>query len=248
MPRPRIGISLDAGGLDEGRRILELNGDYPDAVLRNGGLPLLLPHVNDVADREALLACVDGLIIPGGNDCDPALYGQEKHSSAILMDRRRQDHDLALLAIAERMGMPVLGICLGYQLMNIMRGGTLHQSIADRFPESPVIHTRIAEHDPANPTRSSYHDVMLRPDTNLAGIYKDVLVRTNSRHRQGVDRIGHGLIPSAFAPDGILEGIEDHSLPFFIGVQWHPENMAGTEHDKLFAALVTAATIYHEQK
>lgn len=248
MSRPRIGISLDAGGVDEGRRLLELNSDYPDAVLRNGGLPLLLPHAADPNVREEYLSQIDGLIIPGGNDCDPSLYGQEKHPASILMDRRRQDADLALLALAERKSIPTLGICLGYQLMNILRGGTLHQSIIDKFPESPVVHTRIAEHDPSNPTRSSYHDVMVRPDTHLHAIYKARQIHANSRHRQGVDQLGRGLIPAAFAPDGILEALEDYSLPFFVGVQWHPENMANTEHDALFAALVEAANLYAKNK
>jgi len=248
MARPRIGISLDAGGLDEGRRLLELSSDYPDAIFRNGGLPVLLPHVSDHDAREELLAQLDGLLIPGGNDCDPTLYGQPKHPASILMDRRRQDFDLALLALAERKGIPTLGICLGYQLMNILRGGSMHQSITDAFPESKVVHTRIAEKDPANPTRSSFHPAMIRPDTHLHSIYKTNQIRTNSRHRQGVDRIGKGLIPSAFAPDGILEALEDYSLPFFIGVQWHPENMPNTEHDKLFAALVNAAADHARQK
>lgn len=246
MSRPRIGISLDAGGLDEGRRLLELNSDYPDSVARAGGLPVLLPHVSDPELREEYLSQVDGLIIPGGNDCDPALYGQTKHPDSILMDRRRQDADLALLALAERKGLPTLGICLGYQLMNIMRGGTLHQSIVAKFPESKVVHTRLAEHDPSNPTRSSYHEVMVRPDTHLHAIYKKRSVRTNSRHRQGVDQLGRGLIPAAFAPDGILEALEDYSLPFFVGVQWHPENLGGTEHDALFKALVEAADEYRK--
>jgi putative glutamine amidotransferase len=241
MTRPRIGISLDAGGLDEGRRLLELNSDYPDAIFRAGGLPLLLPHVADPDAREEYLSQIDGLLIPGGNDCDPTLYGQTRHPASILMDRRRQDSALALLALAERRNMPVLGICLGYQLMNILRGGTLHQSIQDRYPESSVVHTRIAEKDPANPTRSSFHEVMIRPDTHLHAIYQARSVRANSRHRQGVDQLGRGLIPAAFAPDGILEALEDYSLPFFVGVQWHPENMVGTEHDALFNALVEAA-------
>ncbi len=190
---------------------------------------------------------MDALIIPGGGDCDPRLYAQEKSPTTRLMDPLRQDFDLAILALAEQRNLPTLGICLGCQIMNVQRHGTLYQSIAAEFPESPVVHAKLARADPANPTRSSFHDVMLRPGTHLAAIYGDAArIKTNSRHRQAIARLGNGLIATAFAEDGILEGIEDQSLTFWIGVQWHPENLAvqpgaDGEHARLFKALVEAA-------
>jgi len=126
----------------------------------------------------------------------------------------------------------------------VQRKGTLYQSIAAEFPESPVIHARLARADKTNPTRSSFHDVMLRPGTHLASIFEGAAqIKTNSRHRQAIARVGHGLIATAFAEDGIMEGIEDQSLAFWIGVQWHPENLAvqGSPQELLFKALVAAA-------
>lgn len=240
--RPRIGISLDTGAPDENRRTYELNADYPNAVLKAGGMPVLLPHTHDAALRLEMIGSIDGLIIPGGADCDPHLYGQEVSPKTDCMDPLRNAFDLALLALAEARNMPTLGICLGYQLMNVQRKGTLHQSIVERFPESPVRHASVAAGDKANPTRSSFHDLMLRPGTHLAAIFDNAAgVLSNSRHRQAIDKLGHGLVASAFATDGILEGIEDPSLTFWLGVQWHPENLIDTPHEKLFAALVKAA-------
>jgi len=243
MPhRPRIGISLDTGTPDEQRKVYELNADYPNAVLHAGGMPVLLPHTHDHALRLEMIDSLDGLIIPGGADCDPRLYGQDRSPRTDCMDPLRNTFDLALLALAEARNMPVLGICLGCQLMNVQRKGTLHQSIAATFPESPIRHARVVDSDPANPTRSSFHDLMLRPGTHLAAVFENAAhLHSNSRHRQSVDKLGHGLLASAFAPDGILEALEDPTLRFWIGVQWHPENMVDTPHEKLFAALVRAS-------
>jgi putative glutamine amidotransferase len=240
--RPRIGISLDVGTPDEKRKMYELNADYPNAVLRAGGMPVLLPHTSDADIRLQMIQSIDGLILPGGADCDPRLYGQETSAKTDCMDPLRNTFDLALLALAEARNMPTLGICLGCQLMNVQRQGTLYQSITEAFPESTVRHAKLVAADQTNPTRSSFHELMIRPGTHLAAILDGVTaLESNSRHRQAIEKLGHGLLATAFAPDGILEAIEDPTLRFWVGVQWHPENMPETPHAKLFAALVKAA-------
>lgn len=239
--RPRIGISVDTAHPDPHRRMLELNSDYVDAVERAGGVPVLLPHTRNPDLQHAYLDMIDGLLISGGDDIDPRLFGQDPLPETKLMDVLRQDFDLAMLALAQARNMPTLGVCLGMQTMNVQRRGSLYQSIVEEFPESPVLHTRLEAHDPSNPSRSRWHDIMLRPGTHLAAIFGTDTVRVTSRHRQAVDRLGRGLVASAFAPDGIIEAIEDISLRYYIGVQWHAENMKGTEQERLFAGLVEAA-------
>lgn len=241
--RPRIGLSMDTGPADENRRLYELSADYADAILRAGGLPVLLPHSHDASLRQEILATLDGLIIPGGADLDASLWGEAQHPKSYRMDPLRQENDLALLALAQARDLPTLGICLGCQMMNVARGGSLYQSIAETFPESPITHTRVKDPEHYN---SSFHEVMVRPGTLLARILGVTELQTNSRHRQAVNALGRGLIASAFASDGILEAIEDYTKTFWLGVQWHPENLAGTLHEKLFAALVDAARTKRE--
>jgi putative glutamine amidotransferase len=238
MTRPRIGVSMDTGNPDENKKVLEINAHYPEAVLRAGGMPVLLPHTHDHEVRLEMIAGLDGLLIPGGDDVDPKLYGQVRSPKTHVMDSTRQDFDLAMLALAEQRNMPTLGICLGCQLMNVQRRGSLYQSIKQEFPESQINHATIAG---ANATNSAFHDVTLRPGTQLMAIYGKQHVETNSRHRQAIQQLGQGLVATAFASDGILEAVEDPTLHFWIAVQWHPENLVGTVHEKLFAALVNAA-------
>ncbi len=238
MTRPRIGISMDTGRPDEKRKMLELAADYPNAVLHAGGLPVLLPPMHDVAARQEMLGLVQGLIIPGGADCDPKLYGQALGPTTHLMDADRQDFDLAMLALAEQRRLPTLGICLGCQLMNVARGGTLFQCLIEQMASNGITHARpIKRFHPA----SVAHEVTVRPGYHLANIYGTLEIAVNSRHSQGIDRIGRGLTATAAAPDGLVEALEDPTFPFWVAVQWHPENMVGTPHERLFRALVEAA-------
>jgi putative glutamine amidotransferase len=240
--RPRIGITMDAGSPDEERRTMELPVDYVNAVIRAGGLPVLLPWTRDAALRAEMLAMVDGLLVPGGNDIDPHLYGQEKHPQTTLTARERQDFDFAMLALAEQRQLPTLGICMGCQTMNVQRQGTLHQHLPEL--ETPPDASTLEHRKPGD--RTNAHDVKIRPQTQLAQAMKLSELPTNSRHHQGIAKIGHGLVASAFAPDGLVEAVEDPTLPFWVAVQWHPENLYGTPHERLFEALVEAARKYRE--
>jgi putative glutamine amidotransferase len=235
-PRPRIGITMDVGAPDEGRQTLELPADYAQRVFHAGGLAVLLPFTHDPEIRREMIASIDGLLVPGGNDLDPGLFGQAKHPATQLASKDRQDFDLAMLALAEARALPTLGICMGCQTMNVQRRGTLHQHLPD-LPGDRLAHRRGGD-------RTNMHDVAVRPGTQLAAALRLEHLSANSRHHQGMDRIGHGLLPCAVAPDGLVEAVEDPSLPFWIGVQWHPENLGGTPHDRLFEALIAAARAY----
>jgi putative glutamine amidotransferase len=237
--RPRVGITMEVAVDEPGhgaRKVLELPADYAESVFRAGGIAVPLACTRDAALREEMIGGIDGLLLSGGNDLDPRLYGQEKHRKTRVLDSERQDFDLALLALAEARGMPTLGICLGCQVMNVQRRGTLHQHL----PE--VLRGEIAHSKPGD--RVNAHEVQIRPGTRLGAVMGLQTLVANSRHHQGLDRVGHGLVSCALAPDGLVEAVEDPSLPFWLGVQWHPENLAGTVHERLFAALVEAARAF----
>jgi putative glutamine amidotransferase len=242
--RPRIGITMGVGEPDEGRKTLELPADYVECIKRAGGLPVLLPHTHDSDLRAQMIDLIDGLLVPGGKDLDPKLYGQEKHPATALEDRDRQDFDLAMLALAEARQLPTLGICLGCQTMNVQRRGTLHQhlpELAAPNPSEPLEHRRPGD-------RSNAHEIAIREGTHLADALRQNSLETNSRHHQGIDRVGHGLVACAFAPDGLVEAVEDPTLPFWVAVQWHPENLGGTAHEGLFKSLVEAARKYLQDR
>lgn len=239
MPRkPIIGISPGNQAADQRQPVYQLPAAYPRAIQRAGGIPLLLPHTHDPALRDAYMETIDGLLIPGGDDLDPALYGQTPHPQTRRLDAVRQAFDLAMLSLAERQNMPVLGICFGCQAMNVQRGGTLHQHIADLSLDVPVPHAA----NPANSTdKNSWHNVSMAPRSRLREILQTDEAKVNSRHHQAIARLGTGLTVSAKSPDGLVEAIEDDSLKFWIGVQWHAEGLDDPPHPELFRSFVAAA-------
>jgi putative glutamine amidotransferase len=240
--RPRIGITMDTGSPDEQRTTLELPADYANAIIRAGGLPWLLPPTSDSTLREEMIASLDGLLIPGGADLNPKLYGQPLHPKTKLVDAARQAFDLAMLSLAEQRALPTLGICLGSQTMNVHRQGTLHQHLPERPSATPAIeHSRPGD-------RTNFHPITLHAGTHLSSALNVESLNANSRHHQGFDKLGHGLIATAHAADGLVEAFEDPSLPFWVAVQWHPENLAGTPHEGLFRGLVTAAEVYRRSR
>jgi putative glutamine amidotransferase len=201
---------------------------YVDAVARAGGLPVVLPPLPGVV--EAVLPRLDALLLAGGQDVEPWRYGQQPDPQAQQAAPQRDAAELALLAGALDADLPVLGICRGMQVLNIARGGSLHQHLPD-----------LVGHDEHAPAPGVYgdHPVRVEPGTLLA---KALGGRTETSvpayHHQGVDRLGDRLVASAWSGDGLVEAVEDPTLPFCVGVQWHPE--AGAD-PALFEALVAAA-------
>lgn len=229
--RPRIGLTLDA---DASGRRYELERSYVDAVLAAGGLPILLPHA-DPAVAGAYLALLDGLVITGGAfDVPPELYGEPPREGCgpTKPERTRFEKDLLEAALAAR--LPVLGVCGGMQLMNVVRGGTLHQDLARDLGLS---------HEQPPPKDVPSHDALVVPGTQLAALVGPASLPVNSTHHQAVRDAGAGVLVSARAPDGVVEAIELPDLPFAVGVQWHPEAVARHEprHAALYRGLVDAA-------
>lgn len=245
--RMRIGITCDLKpGLRQAGdgRLVTLSPDFPNCILSAGGVPLLLPPLapGRIVDGQAIesqLDLLDGLILSGGNDMHPRAFGQELNPRTVLQDPERDLSDHALVAAALRRDIPILGICAGMQLITVALGGTLHQHLADlqlsSHPDLHPIHL-------AQETAEQVHGVELERSTRLLDLMGPEPLETNSRHHQGVDEVPQGLLISARAEDGIIEGLEAAGERFLVAVQWHPEEHLGeARHLRLFEALVRAA-------
>lgn len=215
---------------------MTLGLDYMRAVERAGGLPVALAPLAD-SSVEHLLEHLGGLLITGGPDLDPAGYGAAAHPELGPTDSQVDAFELALCRRADAQGMPILGICRGAQVLNVVRGGTLHQHIPD-------LNGGALEHRQREPGYQSTHAVQVAPDSSLAQTTGGGPVEVNSFHHQTVDRLGLGLRACAWSADGLIEAIEDVDGRFVIGVQWHAETLL--EHPEqlaLFERLVEMASL-----
>jgi putative glutamine amidotransferase len=216
--------------------------DYEESVQRAGGeVRILDPAVDTPAD---VIRSVDGILLTGGNDVLPAIYGEAAHSTFAAAEPGRDDYELELARRATEADLPLLAICRGIQVLNVARGGTLVQDIATEPGFGPA--DAKVDHD-VKPTRVTIaHDVWIAPDSLLERLMRETetggTCPVNSRHHQSVKGVGEGLVVSATAPDGVIEAVEDPSRRFCVGVQWHPENFYRTgEFRALFEGFVNAA-------
>ena len=209
---------------------------YAQAVQRSGGLAMLLPPDRHVtADPDLLLDRLDGLVLAGGADVDPATYGQEPHAETKGWVPERDAFELALGARALERDLPLLGICRGMQVLNVARGGSLLQHLPD-----------VVRHDDHRRTAGTFagndHDVALVPGSLAERAAGEALHPTKSHHHQGIDRLGEGLTVTGRAlRDELPEAVEDTRKRFALGVQWHPE---ADEASRVIGALVAEARGY----
>ena len=221
--RPRIGVTR-----------CEALDDYLTAIQAAGGEPLVLEAAEP--DRPA----VDGLLLTGGGDVEAARYGARPHPTESEPDLARDELELDAARRAMDAGLPVLGICRGVQVLNVLLGGTLIQDI-------PGLRSGHQPHDVARPRDAWAHWIHVAPTSRLASLLgrrltPDSSCRVNSRHHQAPARIAAGLRVVATAPDGIVEALEHDGQRFCLGVQWHPENFHRTgEFAELFEGFVRAA-------
>lgn len=232
MPkRPVIGVTCD---YRDDKPSYSLPFAYCDAVEKAGGLPLMLPYRADVSLAANYVDLVDGMLFTGGNDLDPTQWGEAVHPKAVPIDPLRERFERALMQVVESRRLPTLGICLGSQLMNVCRGGTLNQFIPDLKNE--IEHRRVGD------GWGQRHEVQIDPNSTLASAMSAESVRSNTSHKQSISKLGRGLRVVAKAPDGIVEAVEDPSMPLWLGVQWHPERQHDEpEHFGLFKLLVDRA-------
>jgi putative glutamine amidotransferase len=211
--------------------------DYITSVERSGGRVRVL----EVSESpRKVLGEVDAILLTGGGDVDPVFYGEDRHASVEDAEPGRDEFEIDLARRAMGEDMPLLAICRGSQVLNVAAGGTLVQDIPSSI-DSKLTH-RVAE-----PKNADCHDIAIVPGSQLASALGETVAgscscRVNSRHHQSVARLGAGLVASATAPDGVIEGIEAPARTFCVGVQWHPENFWETgEFTPLFDAFVAAA-------
>ncbi len=231
--KPVIGISVYLAEVDwepwKRRPVALLPERYLAMVREAGGLAVMLPPDAPEYAPE-LLATLDGLVISGGHDVNPALYGQPPgpHTGAPVNDRDAWEAGLLRAALAA--GLPLLGICRGMQLLNVVRGGSLVQHL----PALPGRHGHVSD----TPGRYGSHPVLPVPGTLLAGLLPEPVLDVPTQHHQAVDRLGEGLVVAARAEDGTVEAVEAVEDGFTLGVQWHPEQ---GEDPRVMRALVRAA-------
>jgi putative glutamine amidotransferase len=204
---------------------------YVRAIERAGGRPLVVPPSEDAI--EETLSVLDGIVFSGGGDLDPELYDAEPHPETDEARKVRDRAEMALLSAALERDMPVLAVCRGSQVLNVARGGDLVQHLPEVLGHERHRHT---------PGEWSDHDVKLEPESRVGGLLGD-RTPVKSHHHQGYGRIGEGLRETAWADDGTVEGLEDPSKRFAVGVLWHPEE---GEDMALFEALVAEAAQYRE--
>jgi len=204
---------------------------YPEAIERAGGIPVIVPLLRPDA-IPALLDRVDGVCLPGGPDLQPSAYGAEPHPELGPTEPRVDAVELALVRAADRRKLPILSICRGMQLLNVARGGTLHQHLPD------VVGTAVQHRQPEHGSIPT-HRIETAPRSRLRATIGGPTLEVNSFHHQAVETLGKGLVATAWAPDGTIEAIENPGDRLVLGVQWHAEGLRA--HDPLFELLIAAA-------
>ena len=235
MSQPLIGINACHVTTSEGYPAVRILRAYVSAIADAGGVPILIPPELEEPSWRTLLARLDGVLFSGGADIGLEHFAGEPHPS-LDVEADRDALELPLLRAAVEADKPLLGICRGLQVMNVALGGTLYTHILDQMPNA-------LEHDwHGQPRDTLAHPVRVEEGTRLADILGDPILQVNSLHHQGIKTLAPNLKATAFAPDGLIEGIELPNHRFALAVQWHPEWM--TEHKemrRLFKAFVESA-------
>jgi putative glutamine amidotransferase len=238
--RPLIGCSTYFKTLqDPPIHVYGLMTSYIEAVIAAGGIPIMIPLGLGEEALQAIFEKVDGVLIPGGGDIDPARYrGDTTHPTLRDINPARDDLELFLAREAVQREKPLLAICRGHQVFNVALGGTLFEDVLSQKEAAQ-------KHDYFGgwPRTHLPHEVHVEPDSRLAQLLGDTTARVNSLHHQGIKELATDLRPVATAPDGLIEAIEVPGHRFALGVQWHPENLIHEDRAmlRLFQGLVEAA-------
>ena len=218
--RVLIGIPAYAHACDAllGKDSAAVPNTYIDALVQVGASPLIIPVVADQNLLAHLTHLLDGLMLIGGPDVDPAHYGEAAHPGLRQMTPSRDRMELLLTAWALQAQMPILAICRGIQVLNVAAGGRLWQDIASQVPNA-------RKHDQHPEYREDHlaHPIQITPGSRLAAICRQTRIHVNSLHHQAISQIGQGLAVVARADDGIIEAVESSGAQWVVGVQWHPE-------------------------
>ncbi|MEM2136977.1 MAG: gamma-glutamyl-gamma-aminobutyrate hydrolase family protein [Candidatus Methanomethylicia archaeon] len=234
--KPIVGITSSH---DWSRETYMLGNAYIKSVEIAGGIPIIIPPTYNM-DIEVILSKIDALILSGGPDIDPYLYGESPTPRTGAINPLRDKFEIEIARKAVEMEKPLLAICRGIQVLNVAFNGTLYQDINTQIPKSirHAWHTTTGTEVPPNyPT----HTVKLKRESKLYKIFNKEILRVNSFHHQAVKDVGIGFEATAWADDGVIEAIEYMGEKYIIGVQWHPEWMYDSEMIKIFQALIEAS-------
>jgi putative glutamine amidotransferase len=241
MTQPVIGItaSIDHRSPAFGETY-SLTRKYAEGVLQAGGVPVIVPHNLDENALCAVLARLDGVVLSGGGDIDPALFSEDNHPATCEIESDRDRVELTLARWAVERDIPFLGICRGIQVLNVALGGSLLQDIPSQVPDA-LPHSFDRK---TTPRHYLAHPVQIDPDSQLARVMQRDVAQTNSWHHQAIKQAADRLRVTAVAPDGVVEAVEVPGQRFAIAVQWHPEWLfeERVEHRRLFEELVRVST------
>ncbi len=240
--RPVIGITTH---LSEDERTMQLGRTYSEVMLQMGALPVMLPATTDAEAISMYASQIDGLLLSGGVDVDPAHFGEMTDWACGTISPLRDEFEMKLLSeiLSASAKKPILGICRGFQVLSVALGGSLYQDIQSGVSDKTLSHRQ--------KQRAVYpsHPVTIDEHTKLHRIIGSDSCMVNSLHHQAVRHLPAGMKASAIAPDGIIEAAERVEHPFCMGVQWHPEQLwnqpGGDVHARLFNAFVEACNVVH---
>jgi len=234
MKKPLIALTLDYETSKEYSKYpwYAIRENYFTSIEESGGIGVGIPH--NMKDIVSLLHKIDGLVITGGNfDIDPNIFGESSVHKTVKLKENRTNFELLAAEIMLKQNKPVLGICGGEQLINVLYKGSLIQHIPDEIKNC-------IEHEQKNPRNEAGHSVTIQENTKLYSIISKKNIMVNSAHHQAIKVPGKGLIVNALSNDGVIEGIEDPTKTFCIGVQWHPEFFIQGSDNKLLKAFINA--------
>lgn len=238
--RPIIGLSTMHMSRPTGGTMVVAISNYLWAVEAAGGVPLLIPLSEDLDAVRVLFQLCDGILLPGGEDIDPAYFGEQPHPQLGSVDRVRDEVELALCRWAREQRKPLLGICRGIQVLNVAFGGTLYQDIPSQLPAAADHYASRREPGDESPERMA-HAIVLEPGSWLAARLDAGELMVNTYHHQSVKEAAPGLHIVARSPDGVIEALEGDGDQFVVGVQCHPERLwdgADVRWQQLFRGFV----------
>jgi len=228
--KPRIGITLSEAEKSAKFRWPMSKGfdyikqEYYRAILESGGLPVLLPNVDSNKDIMTIYETIDGLLVTGGVDIHPRYFNQRPHPKLSRTTKARDTFETEIIKSCLKT-KPILGICRGHQVLNVVLGGNLHQDLS-------CLGRRTLKHADSGQTGKVFHKVKINKDSLLHNIIGKEVITVNSSHHQVVDKPGKGLKVVAFAPDDVVEALELPGENFVVSVQWHPEGTYRRDHSK----------------
>ena len=226
-PRPLIGITSTVTNNAVASPLT-----YARAVHEAGGIPVILPTIDDDRLRAELVQRLDGLVLIGGRDIPPSTYGEQPHETVEVMPDERWASESKLIEAWLATGKPILGVCLGLQMTNVVRGGSLIQDIPTQ------VGTSVVHRNPPETKEWAVHRVAIAADSRLRAMFETDSIMVASSHHQAVKRLGGGLRVTARADDGVVEALELPEHPWAVFVQWHPEQMDQAHRATLFGSLV----------